>query len=111
VVGYGDAPKKIPHRAASCPTLRTQECNLNNAYYSPGPNPNIHYGALVGGPDLLDDFSDQRDESNPQNRVGLLNNAGFVGAVAGIRAKYISVSKCEQGQGFINKMVHSDSSA
>ena len=39
-------------------------------------NPNILFGALVGGPDKLDQFNDDRTDYR-QNEVALDYNAGF----------------------------------
>jgi hypothetical protein len=59
VVGYGPNPPRRPHhRAASCPDLG-EECG--SQYLSTAePNPHTLYGALVGGPDENDGYSDDR---------------------------------------------------
>jgi hypothetical protein len=47
----------------------------------PGPNPQILYGALVGGPDIDDNYEDIRDDY-VRNEVALDYNAGFQSALA-----------------------------
>ncbi|XP_078495799.1 uncharacterized protein LOC100176349 [Ciona intestinalis] len=82
VVGFGRiSPTQPLHKGSSCP-LPPDPCgralrDINE------PNPNILYGALVGGPTPLDDFSDLRTDEE-QSRVSLDANAGFQAAVAGI---------------------------
>lgn len=48
------------------------------------PTPNVHtlYGALVGGPDASDSYTDKRD-NYVNNEVANDYNAGFQTAVAG----------------------------
>ena len=60
---------------SSCPDPPSSPCgwdNINN----PGPSPQILKGALVGGPDVNDNYAD--------NHVGCDFNAGFQSALAGI---------------------------
>ena len=45
-------------------------------------NPKILHGALVGGVDSTDSFTDTRDDSK-HNGVAVDQNAGFQGALAG----------------------------
>ena len=47
------------------------------------PNPHILYGALVGGPDHKDQFTDNRNDYI-KNEVACDFNAGFQSAVAGL---------------------------
>ena len=49
------------------------------------PTPNVHtlYGALVGGPDASDSYTDKRD-NYVNNEVANDDNAGFQTAVAGL---------------------------
>ncbi|CAM0901689.1 unnamed protein product [Alopecurus aequalis] len=67
MVGYGDKfPVHVHHRGASIPSVYA----LNNTvgcmdgfdlyYNSPGTDPNVIYGALLGGPDSNDAFLDDR---------------------------------------------------
>lgn len=56
-------------------------CDWND-YNSPGPNPHVLQGALVGGPDQYDNYEDARDNFRT-NEVACDYNAGFQSAVAG----------------------------
>ncbi len=60
VVGFGKAPEKVPHRAASCPEPGDEICTWQTGYLSSDPNPHILYGGLVGGPTKDDGFYDDR---------------------------------------------------
>ena len=60
VVGFGKAPEKVPHRAASCPEPGDEICTWQTGYLSSDPNPHLLYGALVGGPTKDDGFYDDR---------------------------------------------------
>lgn len=80
VVGYGNNPPTRPHhRASSCPK-RPRPCGLNDKNQQ-GPNPQVLFGALVGGPDQTDRFYDDRSNYK-QSEVALDFNAGFQGAMA-----------------------------
>ena len=83
VVGFGNNPPQRPHhRSSSCP-LAPEPCgwdNLNSA----GPNPQVLYGALVGGPGKNDDYVDDRKDYI-KNEVATDYNAGFQSAVAGLK--------------------------
>jgi endoglucanase len=63
-------------RMASCPippaTCGYSFFNLKTC------NPNVLYGALVGGPDVKDNFKDTRDNYQ-QNEVAIDYNTGFTG--------------------------------
>jgi len=84
VVGFGNNPPQRPHhRAASCP-WRPAGCSWND-YNNPGPNPQVLNGALVGGPGQWDDYDDRRDDYI-KNEVACDYNAGFQGAVAGLKS-------------------------
>ncbi|KAL3152997.1 hypothetical protein ABBQ38_012024 [Trebouxia sp. C0009 RCD-2024] len=84
-VGFGsDAPTHIQDRASSCPKDAQIECNFQNAFYTPNPNPNTLAGALVYGPGLKGDhFVDQRSGSN-ETWVSHVYNAGLTGVFAGL---------------------------
>jgi endoglucanase len=79
VVGFGNNYPKFPHhRAASgrmeaAPAYETKK----------DPEKHLLYGALVGGPDSDDKYSDAVDEY-VYTEVAIDYNAGFVGAMAGI---------------------------
>ncbi|KAG4076480.1 hypothetical protein HA402_014444 [Bradysia odoriphaga] len=86
VVGYGFNPPQQPHhRAASCPDLPAS-CSFTDAFL-PGPNPQILYGALVGGPDINDGYEDDRSDY-VRNEVALDYNAGFQSALASLNLIY-----------------------
>nr|ACE75511.1 beta-1,4-endoglucanase [Eisenia andrei] len=84
VVGFGNNPPQQPHHSSSsCPDLPA-ECDWDE-FENPGPNYQILYGALVGGPDQNDQYQDLRSDY-VKNEVTNDYNAGFQGAVAGLRA-------------------------
>ena len=56
-------------------------CDWND-YNSAGPNPQVLYGALVGGPDQSGNYVDNRKDFI-SNEVATDYNAGFQSAVAG----------------------------
>ncbi|XP_052061794.1 endoglucanase E-4-like [Mytilus californianus] len=81
-IGYGNNyPRKPHHRASSCPDM-PEPCN-NAQQYSPSDNPQILYGALVGGPDENDFYEDNRNDYI-KNEVAVDYNAGFQSAAAGL---------------------------
>ena len=83
VVGVGKNPPQRPHhRSSSCPS-RPAPCNWSN-FNNPGPNPKVLYGALVGGPNQYDKYTDSRKD-HVANEVATDYNAGFQSAVAGLR--------------------------
>ncbi|XP_057247763.1 endoglucanase 5 [Beta vulgaris subsp. vulgaris] len=68
LVGYGTKyPTKVHHRGSSMPSIHEVsskiECvqGFEEWYKNSGPNPNVLYGALIGGPDSSDCFADDRD--------------------------------------------------
>ena len=65
---------------SSCPTTGT--CDWNNFNYN-GPNPQILYGALVGGPNDQDAYTDKRSDY-VANEVATDYNAAFSGLIAGL---------------------------
>jgi endoglucanase len=82
VVGVGSNPPTRPHhRAASCPD-RPATCDWN-AFNSPDASPQTLFGALVGGPDDKDAYTDKRDDY-VHNEVAMDYNAGFQTTVAGL---------------------------
>ena len=81
VVGFGNNPPQRPHhRSSSCP--ETGSCGWDQ-FNSPSPNPQIVYGALVGGPDNNDVYTDNR-RNYISNEVACDYNAGFQSALAGL---------------------------
>ena len=102
IVGYGDSsPQRVPHRAASCIAASDAPVCDWSAYQNQGPNPNVLYGALVGGPDVQDNYQDSRNWYNHMNKVSLLNNAGFTAAIAGLRDQAVTQAKCAQSSGLV----------
>jgi hypothetical protein len=102
IVGYGpSAPTRVPHRAASCVASPDAPVCDWRAYENPGPNPNMLYGALVGGPDVQDRWYDIRDRDSGMNKVSLLNNAGFTAAIAGLIDLDVTSNKCSESNGLV----------
>ncbi|XP_048320517.2 endoglucanase 1 [Ziziphus jujuba] len=87
MVGFGERyPQRIHHRGSSVPSVHDHPdhiaCNNGFQYlYSSSPNPNVLVGAIVGGPDSKDNFSDDRNNYQ-QSEPATYINAPFVGAVA-----------------------------
>jgi endoglucanase len=82
VVGVGvDPPQRPHHRASSCPN-EPVPCDFS-AMTNPGPNPHILTGALVGGPDKSDAYTDKRDDY-VHNEVACDYNAAFTSALAAL---------------------------
>ncbi|KAJ7952209.1 Endoglucanase [Quillaja saponaria] len=87
LVGFGGRyPKHIHHRGSSLPSIHEQPqhiaCNKGFQYlYSGSPNPNVLVGAIVGGPDSRDNFSDDRNNYQ-QSEPATYINAPFVGVAA-----------------------------
>ncbi|KAF3795731.1 Endoglucanase 17 [Nymphaea thermarum] len=87
MVGYGPRyPERIHHRGSSLPSVEAHPqfipCRAGfMALNSSSPNPNLLIGAVVGGPDLHDQFPDDRrnyGQSEPTTYI----NAPLVGALA-----------------------------
>ena len=72
-------------RCSSCPTVvECGGCECNWSHFdSPDPNPQILEGALVGGPDINDNFNDDRHDY-VHCEVTTDYNAAFQGALAGL---------------------------
>ncbi|KAK4020891.1 endoglucanase E-4-like [Daphnia magna] len=85
VVGFGvNPPVKPHHRSSSCPR-RPAPCGNANLV-SKAPNPQILYGAMVGGPsDNRDSYVDDR-ENYQTNEVALDYNAGFQASLAALQS-------------------------
>ncbi|KAG8087207.1 hypothetical protein GUJ93_ZPchr0010g8330 [Zizania palustris] len=88
MVGFSTKfPRRIHHRGASIPSIkvlsRKVTCKEGFSSWFPtnDPNPNIHVGAIVGGPDGNDQFSDNRGDSSHSEPATYIN-AAFVGACA-----------------------------
>ncbi|RAL39368.1 hypothetical protein DM860_002901 [Cuscuta australis] len=68
LVGFGpNYPKRVHHRGSSIVSYKDDPrfigCTqgYDDWYGRDAPNPNVLYGALVGGPDRNDEFDDNRD--------------------------------------------------
>ncbi|PON39900.1 Glycoside hydrolase [Parasponia andersonii] len=90
MVGFGSKyPTQLHHRGSSIPSLRIHPtkvgCNEGQTeYYSSSkPNPNVHVGALVGGPNSNDQFNDVRSDYSHLEPTTYMN-AAFVGSVAAL---------------------------
>ena len=69
MVGFGsNYPEKVHHRGASIVSIKkdnklvTCHDGFNIWYSSSSPNPNVLVGAVVGGPDENDGYSDSRSD-------------------------------------------------
>lgn len=87
MVGYGKKfPQRIHHRGSSLPSVGQHPqqigCKEGSVYFgSSNPNPNELTGAVVGGPDIKDAYTDSRVDfvhSEPTTYI----NAPFVGVLA-----------------------------
>ncbi|XP_064968014.1 endoglucanase 11-like isoform X1 [Musa acuminata AAA Group] len=93
MVGFGARfPQKIHHRAASLPSLATYPghigCQAGFQYLdSSSPNPNILTGAVVGGPDQNDAFTDDRKDFSHAEPATYIN-APLVGSLAYLVGSY-----------------------
>ncbi|GAA0151393.1 hypothetical protein LIER_10124 [Lithospermum erythrorhizon] len=85
LVGYGDEyPQFVHHRGASIPADKKTSCQDGFQYLeSTDPNPNIAYGAMVGGPFLNETFIDSRNNSM-QTEPSTYNSALIVGLLSGL---------------------------
>jgi endoglucanase len=82
VIGYGnDYPRAPHHRAASC--------DKGQCLCSTDRHPHTLYGAMVGGPNLDDSYTDDCQDYQ-HNEVATDYNAGLTGAVAGL--KHLSIT-------------------
>ena len=74
VVGFGENPPEHPHH-------RTAQGSWADNMNEPNYHRHTLYGALVGGPDASDGYTDSVSDYN-KNEVACDYNAGFVGALA-----------------------------
>ncbi|KAL6848549.1 hypothetical protein ACP4OV_021843 [Aristida adscensionis] len=87
MVGFGaQYPRHVHHRGASMPSVHDHParigCDEGFRYlHSSEPDANVLVGALVGGPDGSDAFTDSRD-NYAQAEPCTYTNAPFVGALA-----------------------------
>ena len=84
LVGYGDNyPKQVHHRGASIPANANTGCKGFQWLDSPGPNPNVAMGALVGGLFQNDSYIDLRNNSM-QGEPTTYNSAVVVALLSGL---------------------------
>ncbi|EES04405.1 endoglucanase 4 [Sorghum bicolor] len=87
MVGFGARyPRHVHHRGASMPSVRDHPariaCDEGFRYlHSSDPDANVLVGAVVGGPDGSDAFTDSRDNF-AQTEPSTYTNAPLVGALA-----------------------------
>ncbi|CAN6228257.1 unnamed protein product [Urochloa humidicola] len=97
MVGFGDRwPQRIHHRASSMPSVASHPAHIGcqegfqSYFYSAAPNPNVHTGAVVGGPDENDDaFPDDRGDY-ARSEPTTYTNAPLVGCLAYLAGAYKS---------------------
>ncbi|XP_061173726.1 uncharacterized protein LOC133182894 [Saccostrea echinata] len=82
LIGYGTSYPLKPHHSGSSCSPAPAPCDWST-YGSSDPNPNVLRGALVGGPDINDNYVDDRNNFKT-NEVTCDYNAGFQSAVAGL---------------------------
>ena len=80
VVGFGVNPPEHPHH-------RTSQGSYCDNMNEPGQARHTLYGALVGGPDASDGYSDTVSDYN-KNEVACDYNAGFTGLMAAMYSEY-----------------------
>lgn len=86
MVGYGTTyPHKLHHRGASIPESQTvYDCKGGFIWLdSTEPNPNVAYGAIVGGPFKNETYSDSRTNII-QNEASTYNSAAMASLSAGL---------------------------
>lgn len=80
VVGFGENAPEHPHH-------RTSQGSYCDNMNEPGESRHTLYGALVGGPDASDNYSDTVNDYT-MNEVACDYNAGFTGLMAAMYSKY-----------------------
>jgi len=80
VVGFGENPPEHPHH-------RTSQGSYCDNMNEPGKARHTLYGALVGGPDASDGYTDTVNDYT-KNEVACDYNAGFTGLMAAMYSKY-----------------------
>ena len=87
MVGFGARyPRRVHHRGASMPSVRDHPARIGcdegfHYQHSSDPDRNVLVGAVVGGPDQSDSYSDSRD-NYAQAEPSTYTNAPLVGALA-----------------------------
>ncbi|XP_063950737.1 endoglucanase 4 isoform X1 [Daucus carota subsp. sativus] len=90
MVGYGEKfPERIHHRASSLPSI-DQEPHLGHGwdyFWSNNTNYNLLIGAIVGGPDINDQYNDTRHDAGHSEPATYVN-APLVGLLSYFKANY-----------------------
>ncbi|GAB2225098.1 hypothetical protein Droror1_Dr00005884 [Drosera rotundifolia] len=87
MVGYSlNFPQRIHHRGSSLPSIKDHPdfiaCKAGSTYYNSSiPNPNVHFGAVVGGPGDDDVYEDDRADYKKSEPTTYIN-APLVGVLA-----------------------------
>nr|XP_024360691.1 endoglucanase 18-like [Physcomitrium patens] len=88
MAGFGrNPPVQFHHRGASIASIRVSPEHVGcgqgyvDWFHSNNPNPNVLTGAIVGGPNSADNFTDFRNVSS-QTEPTTYINAAFVGVIA-----------------------------
>lgn len=90
MVGYGGKfPKSIHHRGSSLPSIdQVQHLGHGWDYFkSKDTNYNLLIGAIVGGPDINDQYNDTRDDAGHSEPATYVN-APLVGLLAYFKSIY-----------------------
>ncbi|XP_058090054.1 endoglucanase 3-like [Magnolia sinica] len=94
MVGYGPRfPTRIHHRGSSLPSMSSHPeafgCDgaFQSFFYTSKANPNILTGAVVGGPDQNDKYSDDRTDYSHSEPATYIN-AALVGPLAYLVGSY-----------------------
>jgi len=89
LIGYGDKyPQNPHHKSSGCPAWGS-DCGWGTFGDNTGPSPHVLYGALVGGPDQNDRYTDKRSDYI-SNEVTTDYNAGFTSLIAGLKEEFMS---------------------
>jgi len=98
LVGFGtNYPQKAHHRGSSIPSIFTLhdkvDCvqGFESWYKRSEPNPNVLYGALIGGPDSSDSFTDDRDNYE-QNEPTTTAAAPLIGLFSKMQSVFSSAT-------------------
>lgn len=90
MVGFGsNYPGQVHHRGASIVSIKrdhnpvTCQGGFSSWFNRNEPNPNVIGGAIVGGPDANDGYSDSRSNYQ-QTEPATVTTAPFVGVLARI---------------------------
>lgn len=88
MVGFGkNYPQQVHHRGASIVSIKkdkrpvTCQEGFDKWFNKNAPNPNVIYGAIVGGPDINDYYNDSRANFQ-QTEPATANTAPLVGVLA-----------------------------